>query len=134
MTCRERELTLDHIILFSPHKDMEGLPDEGSAQCLGHLRDSTNIKDDTHQAHSHSCLFCTLINIHNYVFFVLLYTNYKFYIYITFVHVSFVIFKSLFSMWHFCNLYNIYLHLFVNYIILTMPIFSNFCNNLDTFL
>ena len=41
-------------ILFWPHKDMEGRasPDEWSAQCRGHLRDSTNMKDNTH-THSH---------------------------------------------------------------------------------
>ena len=33
---------------------MEGLPDEGSAQCRGYLRDNTNTKDDTHQAHTPS--------------------------------------------------------------------------------
>ena len=38
--------------LFWPHKDMEGLPDEWSAQCRGHLRDSTNVKDNAHQAHT----------------------------------------------------------------------------------
>ena len=27
-------------------------PDEWSAQCRGHLRDSTNMKDNTHQAHT----------------------------------------------------------------------------------
>ena len=29
-------------------------PDEGSAQCIGHLRDSKNMKNDTHQTHTHS--------------------------------------------------------------------------------
>ena len=34
---------------------MEGLPErEGPAQWRGHLRDSTNMKDYTHQAHTHS--------------------------------------------------------------------------------
>ena len=36
-TCRERELTLDHIH-FCPHKDMDSIPDEESTQCLSHLR------------------------------------------------------------------------------------------------
>ena len=39
-------------VVFWPHKDMEGL--SGSAQCRGHLRDSTNMKDYTHQAHTQS--------------------------------------------------------------------------------
>ena len=29
-------------------------PDEGLAQCWGHLRDSTNMKDDTSQVHTQS--------------------------------------------------------------------------------
>ena len=41
-------------LLCLPHKDMEGLPDEGSAQSRGHLRDNTNMKDDTHHSRSHS--------------------------------------------------------------------------------
>ena len=48
---------MDHIHTFWPHKDMEGLPgwvDEWSAQCRGHIRDSTNMKDNTHQAHTQS--------------------------------------------------------------------------------
>ena len=55
-TCRERELTLDHIQcrLFWPHKDMEGSPGEVLAQCRGHLRDNTNVKDDTHHSRIHS--------------------------------------------------------------------------------
>ena len=28
---------------------MEGLSDEGSAQCWGHLQENTNMNDDTHQ-------------------------------------------------------------------------------------
>ena len=55
MICRKRELTLDHIHTFWPRMHMEGLPDEWSAQCRGHVRDNTNIKDDTHiYSHIHS--------------------------------------------------------------------------------
>ena len=33
---------------------MEVSPDGGSTQCRGHLQDSINIKNDTHQAHTQS--------------------------------------------------------------------------------
>ena len=39
---------------FDHTRTWRASPDEGSAQCRGHLRDSTNMKDDTHQAHIHS--------------------------------------------------------------------------------
>ena len=48
-TCRR-----EGIKLFWPHKDMEASPDEWSAQCREQLRDSTHMKDNTHQAHIHS--------------------------------------------------------------------------------
>ena len=44
-TCRERELTLDHIHTYSL--------DEGSAQCRGHFRDNTNMKGDRYTPFTH---------------------------------------------------------------------------------
>ena len=41
-------------ILFWPHKDMEGLPGWVISSMSGHLRNRTNMKDDTHQVHTHS--------------------------------------------------------------------------------
>ena len=38
--------------LFNHTRTWMASPDEESAQCRGHLRDSTNMKDDTHQAHT----------------------------------------------------------------------------------
>ena len=35
---------------------MRASPDEYSAQFRGHLRDNTNIKDDTHIPATHSCI------------------------------------------------------------------------------
>ena len=52
-TCRERELILDHI-LFDHTRTWLAFPDEGSAQCRGHLRDNRNMKDDTHHLNTHS--------------------------------------------------------------------------------
>ena len=42
------------------HKDMEGLPDEGSAQCRGHLRDNTSMRDETHH-HYNIIIMITII-------------------------------------------------------------------------
>ena len=36
--------------------DTEGFSDEHSAQFRDHLRDNTNIKDDTHVPATHSCI------------------------------------------------------------------------------
>ena len=41
-------------ILFYHTRTWRAHLDEGSAQCWGHLRDSTNMKDYTHRTHSHS--------------------------------------------------------------------------------
>ena len=54
-TCRERDLTLDQKHTFFYHtRTMRASPHERSAQCRGHLRDNTNMKDDTHQTRTHS--------------------------------------------------------------------------------
>ena len=54
-TCRGRELIYgSHIYFFDHTRTWKASPDEWSAQCRGHLRDSTNMKDNTHQAHTHS--------------------------------------------------------------------------------
>ena len=55
-TCRERELTLDHIhTLFYHTRTWRASPDEWSVQCRDHLRDNTNMKVETqHHAHIHS--------------------------------------------------------------------------------
>ena len=43
---------MDHIHTFFYYtRTWRASPDEWSAQCRGHLRDSTNMKDNTHQAH-----------------------------------------------------------------------------------
>ena len=43
------------IYYFFNHTRTSGVStDEGSGQCRCHLRDSTNMKDDTHQAHTQS--------------------------------------------------------------------------------
>ena len=52
-TCRERELTLDHIILFDHTRTWRASPDEGFAQCRSHFRDNTNMLDDTKQWRTH---------------------------------------------------------------------------------
>ena len=41
-------------IFFDHTRTWRASPDWGSAQCRNHLRDSTNMKDDTYQAHTHS--------------------------------------------------------------------------------
>ena len=41
-------------ILFDHTRTWRASPDEWSARCRGHLRDSTNMKDNTHQAHTQS--------------------------------------------------------------------------------
>ena len=55
MTCRGRELISgSHTYFLDPTSTWNTSPDEWSAQCWGHLRDSTNMKKDTHQAHTQS--------------------------------------------------------------------------------
>ena len=39
---------------FGDTRTWRAFSDEGSVQCRSHLRDSTNMKDDTHQAETHS--------------------------------------------------------------------------------
>ena len=41
-------------IFFYYIRTWRASPVEWSAECWGHFRDSTNMKDDTHQAHTHS--------------------------------------------------------------------------------
>ena len=41
-------------ILFDHTRTLRASPDEWSAQCRGHLRDSTNMKDNTHQSYTQS--------------------------------------------------------------------------------
>ena len=41
-------------ILFDHTMTWRASPDEWSARCQSHLRDSTNMKDNTHQAYTHS--------------------------------------------------------------------------------
>ena len=54
-TCRGRELNYgSHTYFFDHTRTWGASPDEWSAQCRGHLRDSTNMKNDTHQAHTQS--------------------------------------------------------------------------------
>ena len=53
-TCRGRELNFgSHTYFFDHTRTWRTSSDEGSAQCWDHLRDSTNMKDDTHQTHTH---------------------------------------------------------------------------------
>ena len=48
-TCRGRELNCgSHTYFFDHTRTWRASPDEWSAQCRGHLRDSTNMKDNTH--------------------------------------------------------------------------------------
>ena len=42
-----------HTYFFDHTRTWRASPDEWSSQCRGHLRDSTNMKDNTYQAHSH---------------------------------------------------------------------------------
>ena len=52
-TCRKRELNYgSHTYFFDHTRTWMASPDEWSAQCRGHLRDSTNMKDNKHQAHT----------------------------------------------------------------------------------
>ena len=54
-TCRGRELNYgSHAYVFDHTRTWRASPDEWSAQCRGHLRDSTNMKNNTHQAHTQS--------------------------------------------------------------------------------
>ena len=53
--CRERELNCGSQTYFFDHtRTWRASQDEWSARCRSHLRDSTNMKDNTHQAHTHS--------------------------------------------------------------------------------
>ena len=54
-TCRGRELNYEsHTYFFDHTRTWRASPDEWSTQRRGHLRDSTNMKDNTHQAHAQS--------------------------------------------------------------------------------
>ena len=54
-TCRGKELNYgSHIYFFDHTHTWRASPEEGSAQCRGHLWDNTNMKDETHQAHTQS--------------------------------------------------------------------------------
>ena len=53
-TCRGRELNCGSQTYFDHTRTWRASPDEWSARCRGHLRDSTNMKDNTHQAHTQS--------------------------------------------------------------------------------
>ena len=50
---RGNQLWITYILLW-PHKDIEGLPEWESVQWQGHLRDNTNMKDNTHHSCTHS--------------------------------------------------------------------------------
>ena len=50
-TCWERELTLDHIILFWPHKDMEGFPGWGISLIL-----EPHEQERRHTPFTHPCV------------------------------------------------------------------------------
>ena len=54
-TCQGRKLNYRSRTYFFDHtRTRRTSPDEWSAQCRGHLQDSTNMKDNTHQAHTQS--------------------------------------------------------------------------------
>ena len=54
-TCRGRELNYgSHTYFFDHSRTWRASPDEWSALCQGHLRASTNMRDNTHQAHTHT--------------------------------------------------------------------------------
>ena len=54
-TCRGRELNYGSHTCFLDHtRTWRASPDEWSAECRGHLRDSTNMKDNKHQSHTES--------------------------------------------------------------------------------
>ena len=54
-TCWGRELNFgSHTYFFDHTRTWRASPDEWSAQCRGHLRDSTNMKDNTYQTHTQS--------------------------------------------------------------------------------
>ena len=54
-TCRGRELNYgSHTYFFDHTRTWRTSPDVWSAQCRGHLRDSRNMKNSTHQAHIQS--------------------------------------------------------------------------------
>ena len=48
------KLWITYIYFFDHTRTWRASPDEWSTQCWGHLRDSTNMKDNTHQAHTQS--------------------------------------------------------------------------------
>ena len=43
-----------HTYFFDHTRTWRASPDKGSANCQGHLRDNTNMKDDTHYSRIHS--------------------------------------------------------------------------------
>ena len=43
-----------HTYFFDHTKTWRASPDEGSAQCRGHFRDNTNMKDDTQHLRTES--------------------------------------------------------------------------------
>ena len=52
-TCWGRELNYgSHTYFFDHTRTCRASPNEWSALCRGHLRDSINMKDNTHQAHT----------------------------------------------------------------------------------
>ena len=53
MTCQGREVNFGSHTYFFDHTRRTS-PEELAAQYRGHLQDSTNMKDDTHQAHTHA--------------------------------------------------------------------------------
>ena len=54
-TCRGRKWNYrSHTYFFDHTRTWRSSPDEWSAQCRGHLRDSTNMKDNTHEAQTQS--------------------------------------------------------------------------------
>ena len=53
MTCQGREWNYgSHTYFFDHTRTWRASLDEWSAKCRGHLRNSTNMKDNTHQAHT----------------------------------------------------------------------------------
>ena len=43
-----------HTYFFDHPRTLSASPDEGSVQCRGHLRDNTNMKDNTQHSRTHS--------------------------------------------------------------------------------
>ena len=53
--CRGKELNFgSHTYFFDYTRIWRASPDEGSAHYRGHLRGNTNMKDDTHEAHTYT--------------------------------------------------------------------------------